>query len=156
MPTDGWLIDREELAWAAGFFDGEGCFSFTTKAGYGAAAIGQVDRAPLERFQAAVGGLGKIYGPYFKIYPGRGIGAKYRREHVQAVVAMLWFKLGPSKKEQATRVLTKMKSCKRGHRLGTKQKACPRCTAEYWARYRRSHPPKPRRTPRGDQLRRRT
>lgn len=148
--TDKWVVDREELAWAAGFFDGEGCFSYTDKAGYGAAAIGQVDREPLERFQRAVGGMGRIYGPYFKLYPGRVSKQPwhqyriYRREHLQAVTALLWFKLGTTKRRQAVNVLTKMKSCRRGHRLGAKQKACPRCTAEYWARYRATHPPRRR------------
>jgi hypothetical protein len=150
MATEDRCIDREELAWAAGFFDGEGCFSFTKKAGYAVARIGQVERAPLERFQKAVGGLGTIYGPYFELYPGR-ISRQpwhqyriYRGEHVQAVIAMLWFKLGSTKRRQAVTVLTKMRSCRRGHRLGAKRRACPRCTAEYWARYRLTHPPRKR------------
>jgi hypothetical protein len=42
-----WAVNREELAWAAGFFDGEGCFSFADKAGYASVSIVQVDRKPL-------------------------------------------------------------------------------------------------------------
>ena len=151
--SEGRTFDREELAWAAGFFDGEGCFSFTEKARFACVAIGQVDREPLERFRDAVGGSGRIYGPYFKLYPGRvskrpwHLYRAYRREHVQAIAAMLWFKLGPAKRRQAIKVLAKLTSCRRGHRLGSKKKACPRCTAEYWARYRLMHPPRKRRAP---------
>jgi hypothetical protein len=151
MERPGWAPDREELAWAAGFFDGEGCFSYTDKAAYASVSIAQVERLPLERFQAAVAGMGTIYGPYFKVYPGRMSKQPwhqyraYRREHVQAIVALLWFKLGPTKRAQAVQVLRKLRSCKRGHRLGSKQKACPRCTAEFWARYRKTHPPRERR-----------
>jgi hypothetical protein len=145
-------VDREKLAWAAGFFDGEGCFSFTDKAAYASVSIVQVERRPLERFQDAIGGLGTIYGPYFKLYPGRMSKQPwhqyraYRREHVQAIAALLWFKLGETKRQQAKTVLLKLQFCRRGHRLGAKKKACPRCTAEYWARYRLTHPPPRRRT----------
>jgi hypothetical protein len=144
-PRTRWTVEREELSWAAGFFDGEGCFSYTDKAAYASVSIVQVERRPLERFQDAVGGLGTIYGPYFKLYPGRMSKQPwhqyraYRREHVQAIAALLWFKLGETKRNQAKTVLLKLRSCRRGHRLGAKQKSCPRCTAEYWARYRATH-----------------
>ncbi|MGH9427147.1 MAG: hypothetical protein ACRD2L_12695, partial [Terriglobia bacterium] len=63
-----------ELAWAAGFWDGEGscgCYQKndgrTRKASnfYLRAAISQKDREVLDRFRAAVE-LGKVYGPYSK------------------------------------------------------------------------------------------
>lgn len=66
----------EELAWAAGFWDGEGscgCYSKndrqTRKSNrrasdtYLRASVNQTDREPLDRFLAAVG-VGKLYGPY--------------------------------------------------------------------------------------------
>lgn len=56
-------MNREELAWAAGFFDGEGCFSYSKSGQYVCVSIGQTVREPLERFKLAVG-LGVIYGPY--------------------------------------------------------------------------------------------
>jgi hypothetical protein len=34
-----WTPDREDLAWAAGFFDGEGCFSFTDRAAHASVSI---------------------------------------------------------------------------------------------------------------------
>ena len=62
--------DREEIAWAAGFFDGEGCFSYIQKARYVCLRIGQSELEPLERFREAVG-LGKIYGPYSHTHKDR-------------------------------------------------------------------------------------
>lgn len=56
------MIDKQELAWAAGFFDGEGCFSVDLSANRRLnprAKINQVDPEVLHRFHAAVG-YGKI------------------------------------------------------------------------------------------------
>jgi hypothetical protein len=142
-----WQPDREELAWAAGFFDGEGCFSWTDKSRWGCAVIAQTNRESLGRFQEAVGGIGKIYGPYS---PSRDGGWSrrpqwsfrvHRREHVQAVAAMLWFKLGPIKRAQAMKVLAKYpRVCAKGDRLVPSARGCPRCVADAWAmkRARRS------------------
>lgn len=56
-----------ELAWAAGFFDGEGTISQTTAKGttkrYLLLRMAHVDPRPLERFIVAVG-IGHIRGPY--------------------------------------------------------------------------------------------
>lgn len=56
----------EELAWAAGFIDGEGSFGVQRNPGrkkllYLQAS--QCDRRVLDRLQSALG-LGKVYGPY--------------------------------------------------------------------------------------------
>ena len=59
-------FDREELAWAAGFFDGEGCFCFSEAGQYVCVSITQTEREPLDRFERAVG-LGKVNGPYGSI-----------------------------------------------------------------------------------------
>lgn len=109
------VVNRENLAWAAGFFDGEGCFSSclryddNTKKKY-IASIGQVDRKGLERFQEAVQ-LGKIYGPYGP-YGNRFKNARpfyrldiYGFEQSQALLALLWTWLGPVKRQQARSVL---------------------------------------------------
>lgn len=60
-----------ELAWAAGFFDGEGCFKGARTNGisdtkYGRVSISQKDPEVLYRFKSAVGGLGSVNGPYGK------------------------------------------------------------------------------------------
>ena len=63
-----------DLAWAAGFFDGEGNIRFNRysngnarkhQRAYGTLVIqlAQIDRRVLDRFQFAVG-VGKVYGPY--------------------------------------------------------------------------------------------
>lgn len=66
-----------ELAWAAGFWDGEGTVSVgyildhgKTDRWYVSASVEQMhDRRCVDRFYAAVG-MGKIYGPYVKQYRG--------------------------------------------------------------------------------------
>jgi len=62
-------MDRLELAWAAGFFDGDGWTARVTHRSTGR-AVAQINQASssgvpevLVRFQAAVGGLGHIRGP---------------------------------------------------------------------------------------------
>lgn len=66
-------VDERELAWAAGFFDGEGCiysgitrYSKEGKLHYSpqvTISIDQIHPAVLVRFQRIVG-RGKVYGPY--------------------------------------------------------------------------------------------
>ena len=78
---------QSELAWAAGFFDGEGNTrleqSSDKRRRYLRISIGQTEKETLLRFQRAVGGIGKIYGPYQKgirqpiwTYSARGNDAK--------------------------------------------------------------------------------
>ena len=68
------MSQQTELAWAAGFFDGEGCaHSYHPKDRKGTIRtdwisyvlnVSQCERTTLERFQKAVNGLGTIRGPY--------------------------------------------------------------------------------------------
>ena len=105
----GATIDREELAWAAGFFDGEGYIAARNGKGVKAYRllmrmnITQKDRRVLDRFAAAVG-LGRVYGPYrgdrhMLQFSCEGF------ERVQAIVGMIWAWLSPVKREQARRAL---------------------------------------------------
>jgi hypothetical protein len=116
--------NREELAWAAGFFDGEGSIHLG-KNDPGKhrrcpkMSIGQSgETAPilLKRFQDAVGGLGSIGGPYGP-YPNQksfnrlstykwGAGGF---PSVQAACAMLWPFLGPVKRDAIKRVFVEYK-----------------------------------------------
>jgi len=109
-----YAIDREQLAWAAGFFDGEGSMVAGTKRqrSVAYAQIGQSDRQVLDRFCAAVG-VGKVYGPYgpYKT-SGNALATKphftYRTRgygEAQQVVCALWQWLGDEKREQAVRAL---------------------------------------------------
>jgi len=54
-----------ELAWAAGFFDGEGsiCAWHSVNTTTVTLEVGQVSRIPLDRFQKAVA-IGSVNGPY--------------------------------------------------------------------------------------------
>lgn len=100
-----------ELAWAAGFFDGEGTVSQTTAKGthkrYLIVRLAQTDRRPLERFAAAVG-HGRVNGPYTHtkgegrwsdFYTWQAGGSK-----AEMVLAKLDPFLSAPKREQAERV----------------------------------------------------
>ena len=125
-------VDRESLAWGAGFFDGEGCFTLTKSRNgrvYPKACIAQVDRAVLDRF-GRVTGLGEGRGPYpRRKFTERSI-YQYTtdgHEGVQALLAMLWNHLGRVKRTQGRSVLLGFRAqppdgrkwragrCRRGH-----------------------------------------
>jgi len=102
-------IVREQLAWAAGFFVGEGTTNYCESNGSRnlKISIPQVEREPLDRF-ATIVGFGKIYGPYAArtaksrpqfLYHINGF------EKCQALIALLWFWLSTAKKQQACRAL---------------------------------------------------
>jgi hypothetical protein len=103
---------REELIWAAGFFDGEGNVRFDPrpgrKNGWTQLQIAQCDRRVLDRFKGAVGGIGAVYGPYAQRQPKSQPYYQYSAQgfmFVQAVVAMLFKWLSPVKREQARKTL---------------------------------------------------
>ena len=108
----------EELAWAAGLFCGEGSTYWrgsirkSNNREYGAPAI-EVAQAGdpwvLERFQSAVGGFGKINGPYDN-KPGRRPYYQYSagaRAEVREILRLLWPWLSPDKKKQAETIFAK-------------------------------------------------
>lgn len=102
-------MNREELAWAAGFFDGEGHTRGHTKDGRWPAPImqvSQIDERPLIRFQAAVLGIGTIKGPRIPISVD-GYSRKpywyYKTTNwrdTQTVIALLWYFLSEPKRAQ--------------------------------------------------------
>lgn len=106
-----------ELAWAAGFFDGEGCTFLnrhkvthydrpnrpTNYVSSPTITIAQVDRRALDRFVAAVG-VGKVSGPYVPRTPKSNPYFKCAiagRDRVCAVLTKMWPYLGPVKRDQA-------------------------------------------------------
>lgn len=105
------MIDLFEIAWAAGFFDGEGATTLYAKSRRSmdtvrqpVMTISQVNNDTLERFQRAVLGIGKIYGPYqHKNGRPQFVWRSYRWIDSQAVLALLWRFLGTHKQEQAAR-----------------------------------------------------
>lgn len=91
-----------ELAWAAGFFDGEGT-TCKTKESYRSGSIATRFSVPqkgtvcLTRFQKALGGLGKIYPRTCRV----SLFAIARLEDVDKALTLLWPYLSEPKREQA-------------------------------------------------------
>lgn len=98
--------NREELAWAAGFFDGEGstgCYRNHVKGKRWSVSIQQKGPALLRRFRRAVRGLGHINGPYWNKTTNLWAFRTVRFEHSQAIMAMLWPWLGRQKRQDFMR-----------------------------------------------------
>lgn len=108
------ILNAMELAWAGGLFTGEGCVTKLTRASgiYPRLSIHMTDLPPLERFQRAVGGLGRINGPYTN---GKGVGGGDNKlryvwtvngfETSQAVLAMIWPWICPRRQARAVEIL---------------------------------------------------
>jgi len=103
-------MKQTELAWAAGFFDGEGsvfCYDHNTR-GYlyptVAIRIGQSgSKEVLVRFNKAVKNLGRIHGPYAHSQPGRKkVYALQvnRYDDILQIAECLWPYLSSVKKKQ--------------------------------------------------------
>ena len=100
-------VDREEIIWAAGLWDGEGNSGFYGgKKKYCRTQITQKTPTVLHRFHRAVLGIGTIAGPY--TYNGK----THYKWHAhgfpqcQAVFALLAQFLSPEKLDQFKRMLT--------------------------------------------------
>lgn len=95
---------KERRAWAAGFYDGEGstgCYK-SGKHRYCRATVSQTDKRLLQQFQKAVGGRGRIVGPYLKrrrkpIWAWNSHGYK---ESIRALFE-IWDYLSAPKRQQA-------------------------------------------------------
>ena len=105
-----------ELAWAAGFFDGEGCSCIQRRQGGKylgiALQISQCNIENLERFLAAVD-QGTIRGPYIGRNPNSNPSWRWRvgnAEGVHEVMKQLWPYLGSIKKKQYLRVRAEVKA----------------------------------------------
>lgn len=104
---------RESLAWAAGFFDGEGTTAMRLvlgRPGRMVLTITQADDRVLRIFGQAIG-IGRLNGPYVS----RRVGREHCKqtfqftisnfEGVQHAVASMWPWLGEAKREQAALAL---------------------------------------------------
>lgn len=112
------MREREELAWAAGLFDGEGHISCRERRSKGhfsrniVMTVAQNHPEVLERFRDAVD-LGKIhsidrYRPAESKLEGGFITYSWRTgrfEHIQAAAAMIWPWLGSVKRAQIAEML---------------------------------------------------
>lgn len=114
-PGERLTVDREMLAWAAGFFDGEGgtyMKSARRKDGTRSFSptmhVAQTTLPVLEKFQQATTGMGKIYGP--RIFDDQRRKPVWswqvsNYECVVQVLCLLWPWLGDVKRDQGTEVL---------------------------------------------------
>ena len=96
-----------ELAWCAGFFDGEGTTSFLKKDSWigPRVSVPQNNILPLQRFAKAVG-CGKIYEHTTR--KGMFQWTCQRKDDVANVLNQLWPYLCEQKKEQALEVYKKV------------------------------------------------
>lgn len=107
--------DREQLAWAAGFFSGEGCiYSRRNKGKYNSCSklrpylcVSQCTLPVLVKLQKSLK-VGNITGPYqpktknSRPYWSWSVG---RFEHVLAAVSAMWIFLSREKQEQCASIL---------------------------------------------------
>lgn len=138
------ILDTHELAWAAGFFDGEGCvvrYRATQRPAKNPRkqhrefkramiCMGQIHPEVLERFRAAVG-RGNVRGPYPAKRKNESAIWQFSTasfESVQAIMCMLWPWLGTVKRQQFLKAMREVREhqqwveatrhqCVRGHDL---------------------------------------
>lgn len=124
---------REDLAWAAGLFEGEGCISVSGKGPSLAPSccLGMTDEDIVRKFHRIIG-KGSVLvrkpvpradgtGHYKAICAWRTAGFR----STQYVIALLWNWLGARRRQRAAEILTRFrtfpirrpKSCKYGHDL---------------------------------------
>lgn len=145
-----YIVSRENLAWAAGFFDGEGHVHYAvrrTARGTAHQAIGstvaQSDRERLD-FLAAVLGVGRVHGPYHSRNERAQPYHQWcvnRFELVQHVGAAMWPWLGPPKRQQFYRALSSWQAFVPDIALcehGAEKLRCAACRSQWvasgWAR----------------------
>lgn len=102
-------ISREDLAWAAGLFEGEGSFSVhNARLGNPVASLVITDEDIIRRFHDIVK-IGSVVGPYtHKEHPEWKPKWQWRASGfhvVQAVVSLFWRWLGKRRKTRAKEVL---------------------------------------------------
>jgi hypothetical protein len=112
-------INRENLAWAAGFIDGDGHITKKHSHLYGCQSGYTVPEVLIKL--SCIFPFGKIYGPYNSIsqqdYPRKPTWtwSVSKFEYVQAVVAMLWPWLSNYRKDQYKDFINSMKSATKRH-----------------------------------------
>jgi hypothetical protein len=101
--TDDMATREEEIAWAAGLFDGEGSITLSDDALH--VRMRNTDLELIERFHDIIG-VGAVYGPYTR-RERDGVGRKpvwdwvAREEDGLDALAMMWSWLSARRREQA-------------------------------------------------------
>lgn len=136
-------MENTDYAWAAGFWDGEGCVSLTYRTyGYSSSPIprivvqiAQVDRRVLDRFQRVVG-YGNVLGPYTQKNKNAKPYHVWRVEgnkNLQQIFDLLSPYLSEEKTDQINRAIAARQHweetavCQEGHRLSQSEKGNWRC-----------------------------
>lgn len=105
-------FDTHELAWAAGFIDGEGWIGCSGKHAVLQITASQVDRRALDRLVVALH-AGRVSGPYKK---GSSVTKPIyqfnlcRLEDTQMAIIRLWPWLGPYRRAQAKNSLLRVRN----------------------------------------------
>lgn len=106
---------REDLAWAAGLFEGEGCFTTSRRGRFQCAKVSMTDADVVERFNAIIG-FGSLTNlrlsqknPKWK---DQRCWTVSNFEGFQAVVVMLWPWLGERRRARAIEVLQRVAQAK--------------------------------------------
>lgn len=125
-------LDTHELAWAAGFFDGEGWAGVRRSttwskilqeeriSGVPGLRIVQTDPYVLRRFQWAIGGMGTIAGPKKLANPNHSDRWEWQSNswtEAQAITCLLWPWLSPVKRDQCHAALAECKVYRQRPRL---------------------------------------
>lgn len=103
-----------ELAWCAGFLDGEGYFAFSQHSGGRGQMkiqVSQIDRRPLDRLAASLGGT--VRGPYVVKNPNgrpQWSWSLTSFEGVQHAIALAWPWLCQPKRDQAHAAMTRCRA----------------------------------------------
>jgi hypothetical protein len=138
-------MNREELAWAAGFFDGEGYVGGEQQEGRSVRLVIQVAQAdprPLERLCAALGG--NVHGPYERGNRPYWVLVIGTFEQAQNAVALLWGWLSEPKRDQVRRAMAQVRAGPRGRSMRCPHhtraaRSCRACRQEVSRRYKQTH-----------------
>jgi hypothetical protein len=132
-------MDTNELAWASGLFDGEGCISIGRNRGslmaYPNMTMAMQDQDAVLRFHAAVGvgtvGVRPPHGTNQRaLYTWRADSF----ENTQAVIALLWYGLNARRKARAREVLTLARESQSLRRYMRRGDSCSLCDSPVLAR----------------------
>ena len=151
---------RENLAWMAGLFEGEGCIN-TRANGAVILKMGMTDEDVVRKFHAMIG-CGTVGNPiYHKTMPHYKPHWDWQvsgSERVQAILAAFWVFLGDRRKSRAIEAIqicskqnrygARTRHCSRGHEYsetntafvitrGRKARVCKSCAKENMAAWRK-------------------
>lgn len=109
-------LNRADIAWAAGLFEGEGCFYLARTQSYALrAALKMSDEDVVRRFHAIVR-VGNIFGPtqYGTEKKPLWTWQAYKFEEVQAVIALFWHQLGQRRRDKAVEIIIENRKYRQG------------------------------------------